>query len=82
MTYKEKYNIYCEMFNNCDNIAKLINNKLVEKNHILLSHIDVFVGDEENRKYFVDFEAKNKSGNYYRIYGNYTIEELKKMTVL
>lgn len=78
-----KISKYREMFNNCENIARMIKDHADEKNHIIYKDIiDVFVGDEETNKYFIDFEAKNKTGNYYRIRGNYTIEELQKMGVI
>ena len=74
---------YFEIYNNCNEIAKMIKAHACTKGHEILSRsIDVFVGDEATNKYFVDFEAKNKAGKYYRVYGNYTTEELKKMNII
>ena len=83
MTHSEKYKIYNEMFSNCENIEQQIREHAANKGHQLLSRsVDVFVGDEESGAYFVDFEAKNKSGNYYRVRGNYSVEEMKKSGII
>lgn len=83
MTQKEKHNIYVKMFNNCDKIAKRILQQAEAKGHkIYNDRVDVFVGEEETEKYFVDFEAKNRLGTYYRFRGNYTLGDLEALTVI
>lgn len=83
MTHSEKYKIYNEMFQNCENIEQQIREHAANKGHQMLSKCtDVFVGDEETRAYFIDFEAKNKSGNYYRVRGIYSVEEMKKSGII
>lgn len=74
---------YSQMYNRCELISHNIHYDIMLQGHELLSRcVDVFVGDEKTEKYFIDFEARNRSGKYYRIYGNYTIDELKKMKVI
>lgn len=78
-----KINKYYEMFNYCDIINNMIKEYAIEKGHIIYNDIvDVFVGNEENESYFVDFEAKNKTGKYYRVRGNYTVEEMEKLGII
>ena len=90
MTGHEKYEIYCEMFEKAHQMMEEIRNGVLtgEKALWVDNHrinkvqqvFDVFiaVGDEENRKYFIDMEYKNCWGEYHRLRGNYTLE-LKKV---
>lgn len=78
-----KHQIYNEMFNNCPDIEQQIKEYAAKKNHTIFYNIvDVFVGNEEQRKYFVDFEAKNAAGKYYRVRNCYTIDEMKKAGII
>lgn len=77
------YQIYREMFNNIPNIEQQIKEYAIKKNHTIISKtVDVFVQNEEKREYFVDFEAKNAAGNYYRVRNYYTIDEMKKVGII
>ena len=72
---RELYEVYCEMFNEAENLTEKINARLVANNATVYS-VFVSVGKEETREFFVDIEY-NENG-YNRIRGLITRERLEK----
>jgi len=85
MDAKEKYNIYCKMFENAHKLSETINSLLVSKNYKVYDCY-VSVGSEEKNEYFLSIEYGNGTPDgYRRIYGNYTEKAvndyIKKLSV-
>lgn len=74
-----KYEIYNKMFNYSLTIEDNIKRALINIDpECRIYTCEIFVGDEDTRKYEVYVEFKNKTG-YQFIRGLYTLQELNKM---
>ena len=64
-------------------IERLIKNNLDIKSHYLLSSCgDVFVENVDKQTFFIDFEARNKSDNYYRVRGEFSLHDMMKKNLI
>lgn len=78
-----QYEIYNIMYRKAQELEIEILKTVEQKGHTISSNgVFVAVGSEADGTYFVDFEARNKSGNYYRVYGNYTFHDMKRAKIL
>jgi hypothetical protein len=72
MDAKEKYNVYCRMFENAHTLSDIINQLLVSKKYKVYDCF-ISVASEEKNEYFLSIEYGNGTQEgYKRIYGNYT----------
>lgn len=69
MTSKEKYKIYCDMFDAIPERKKRLIETLENSGCKIISDVFVSVGNEEKLLHFVDVEFLDKNGNYNRMHG-------------
>ena len=78
MTSREKYNIYCDMFNHCKTLEDNIRASLTRMN-VKIYDIEVYVGKEETEQYQIYVEVSYPVTGYKFHRGLYTENELKKV---
>ena len=78
MTHKEKYKVYCRMFNNTNVLSEIIVDAMNKSDtYKVLSDCFVAVANEEKELYFVDIEYLFM-GNYKRVYSTMTETQITK----
>ena len=76
MDEKKRYEIYCHMFDNAQELTIKIQNNLIHKYSVYTVFISV--GDEEKNLYFVDVEAGGSREAYFHYRGMLTEEQILK----
>lgn len=76
---REKYNIYCEMYDAIPDLERRIKESLQRRKFSNIYCVFLSVADEDKRAYFCDIEYSNgTSDSYNRIYGTYTLDKIEK----
>ena len=75
MDEKKRYEIYCYMFDNAQELEIKIQNNLIHKYSIVYT-VFVSVEDEEKGLYFVDVEAGGSRETYFHYRGMLTEKQI------
>ena len=78
MEHREKFEVYCDMFDEALGLTEVIERKL-NLGYEKVYSCYISVGKEETREFFVDIEVGGDSSSYRRWRGLYTRERLEKI---